>query len=81
MSAITSGADKDNKKGEGTPAVAMSRWCTRVQTYTSICIYYVFLYSMHMKFCVNAYITTPDCTSNPYKYERIHTCICVHTST
>ena len=52
MSAIASGADKDNKKGEGicTPAVAMSRWCTRMQTYTSICIYYVLLYNMHMKF-------------------------------
>ena len=64
MLAIPSGADKDNKKGEGTPAVAMSRWCTRVQTYTSICIYYVLLYNMHRNLCVNAYITTPGRTSN-----------------
>jgi len=50
MSAIASGADKGNDMGKGTPAVAMSRWCTRVQTYTAICIYYVLLYNMHMKF-------------------------------
>jgi len=50
MLAITSGADKGNKKAKGTPAVTVSRWCTRVQTYTSICIYYVLLYNMHMKF-------------------------------
>ena len=47
MSAIASGADKGNDMGKGTPAVAMSRWCTRVQTYTSICIYYVLLYNIH----------------------------------
>ena len=38
LSAIASGADKDNDMGEGTPAVAMSRWCTRVLTYIFICI-------------------------------------------
>jgi len=43
MLAIGSGADKDNDMGKGTPPVAMSRWCTRVQTYTSICIYCVLL--------------------------------------
>jgi len=43
MSAITSGADKDNDMEKGTPPVAVSRWYTRVQTYTSICIYFVLL--------------------------------------
>jgi len=73
MSAIASGAYKDNDMGEGTPAVAMSRWCTRVQTYTSIRVYYVLLYNMHMNFVCECILYISGRTSNPYTYEYINT--------
>jgi len=43
MSVIVSGVDKGNDMDKGTPVVAMSRWSTRMETYTCICIYCVLL--------------------------------------
>jgi len=80
MLAITSGADKGNDMGKGTPVLAMSLWWLAYR-YTHLSVSTVYSCKIcTWNLCVNAYITTPGRTSNPYTYKCIHTCTCVHTS-